>query len=198
MCVCVCVCSSKVYVKIKVVCLNKIIFVFRKYGGIFLDNDAYLIRNVNNLRKKELSIGRLFGSRTIENSIIISHRDSQALRLILTSFVYYSTDLPSHYSSKQVSDILHDMSTDVNVVDNFILKSSVKHLMYDNIPDFSDNSQIHVLNLNTKPRDGYQTSDANYSTKFADDLLERHFNLNTHIRRHANAIGKVLFDGLEP
>lgn len=172
--------------------------ILRKYGGIFLDNDAYLVRNVNHLRKKELSIGLLSGSGSIENTILVSHRDSQVLKMILTSFMYYSPDVPSHYSSNQVADIFHSMNTVVNIVDNCILKSSVKHLMSDSIPDFSDNSQIYVISLNTKHRDGFQPHSANYTAEFADDVLERHFNLKSHIRRRVNAVSKVLFEGLEP
>lgn len=171
--------------------------ILRKYGGIFLDNDAYLVRNVNHLRKKELSIGLLSGSRSIENTILVSHRDSQVLKMILTSFMYYSPDVPSHYSSKQVADIFHSMNTVVNIVDNCILESSLKHLMSDSIPDSSDNSQVHVLSLNTRRRDGFQLLSTNYTAEFADDVLERHFNLNSHIRKRVNVVSKVLFEGSE-
>lgn len=172
--------------------------ILRKYGGIFLDNDAYLVRNVNHLRKKELSIGVSFESGMIENTILISHRDSQVLKMVLTSFMYYSPGVPSHYSSKQVADIFYSTNTNINIVDNCILKSSVKHLMSDNIPDFSENNQIHVLNLNTKPRDGIQDKGINYTTEFADDILEKYFSLNKYIRRRVRAVSKMLFEGLEP
>lgn len=162
-----------------------------------MDNDAYLVKNVNHLRKKELSIGLLFESGTVENTILISHRDSQVLRSVLTSFMYYNPDVPSHYSSRQVADIFHRTNTNINIVDNCILKSSVKHLMSNSIPHFSDNTQIHVLSLNTKPRDGIQTLGVNYTTEFADEILERYFSFS-FISRRVTAVRKTLFEGLEP
>ncbi|KAK9506646.1 hypothetical protein O3M35_008541 [Rhynocoris fuscipes] len=59
--------------------------ILMKYGGIYLDNDSYIVRNMNDLRKYEISIGwRENGN--ISNQVIITNKNARFLKLWLESY----------------------------------------------------------------------------------------------------------------
>uniref|UniRef100_A0A1B6ML50 Alpha-1,4-N-acetylglucosaminyltransferase n=1 Tax=Graphocephala atropunctata TaxID=36148 RepID=A0A1B6ML50_9HEMI len=59
-----------------------------KYGGVFLDNDCYLVKNINRFRKFEISMNwdenQLMGSQ-----VIVAHKDARFLKRWLDSYRDY-------------------------------------------------------------------------------------------------------------
>lgn len=79
--------------------------VLRKYGGIYLDSDSYLIRSVDKYRRYELAIGWPPGQ-SIGNQIIVAHKDSEFLRLYYESYRGYRPDLwyynAGHFPTEEI------------------------------------------------------------------------------------------------
>jgi hypothetical protein len=66
--------------------------ILMKYGGIFLDNDAYLVRTVDCFRKYEMALGRDENG-YIGTQILLAHREARFLRLWLETYKEYHPDL---------------------------------------------------------------------------------------------------------
>ena len=66
--------------------------VLMKYGGIYLDNDAFVIRSLDKYRKYECVIN-WDEKRFIGNQVIIAHKDARFLALWLDSYRFYRSDL---------------------------------------------------------------------------------------------------------
>nr|XP_037268261.1 uncharacterized protein LOC119159562 [Rhipicephalus microplus] len=66
--------------------------VLRKYGGIYLDSDSYVVKSLDKYRRYETTIG--WPPRgIIGNQIIIAHKRSEFLRLYYESYRKYRPDL---------------------------------------------------------------------------------------------------------
>lgn len=63
-----------------------------KYGGISLDNDAYVVQNLDKYRKYELTVGWPDNG-TIGNMIVIANRGSRFLSQWLDNYRDYKADL---------------------------------------------------------------------------------------------------------
>ncbi|PSN54197.1 hypothetical protein C0J52_03533 [Blattella germanica] len=65
--------------------------ILMKYGGIFLDNDAYVVQNLDKFRKFEMSIGwddnECFGTQ-----VLVAHKKARFLKLWLESYKDYHAD----------------------------------------------------------------------------------------------------------
>ncbi|XP_077516391.1 uncharacterized protein LOC144126221 [Amblyomma americanum] len=66
--------------------------VLRKYGGIYLDSDSYLVKSVNKYRRYEAAIGWPPGQ-SIGNQIIVAHKQSKFLLLYYELYRRYRPDL---------------------------------------------------------------------------------------------------------
>ena len=66
--------------------------VLMKYGGIYLDNDSFIIRSLDKYRKYECVIN-WDEKRFIGNQVIIAHKDARFLALWLDSYRFYRSDL---------------------------------------------------------------------------------------------------------
>lgn len=56
-----------------------------KYGGIYLDNDSYIVRSLNDFRRYEFTLGWRPG-KLMQNQIILSHKNSRFLKLWYESY----------------------------------------------------------------------------------------------------------------
>lgn len=65
--------------------------VLMKYGGIFLDNDAYVVNNLDDFRKFEMAIG-WDENQCIGTQVIVAHKDARFLPLWLESYKVYHAD----------------------------------------------------------------------------------------------------------
>ncbi|KAH6942911.1 hypothetical protein HPB50_011626 [Hyalomma asiaticum] len=66
--------------------------VLRKYGGIYLDMDSYVIKSLDKYRRYETAIGWP-GGMSIGNQVIVAHKNSEFLRLYYESYRNYRPDL---------------------------------------------------------------------------------------------------------
>lgn len=73
--------------------------ILMKYGGIFLDNDTYLVRTLNCFRKYEMALGR-DESGYIGTQILLAHREARFLRLWPETYKEHRPDL-SYYNAGQ-------------------------------------------------------------------------------------------------
>lgn len=64
------------------------LLVMMKYGGIYLDNDSYIIRNMNDLRKYEMAIGWRVG-KNMGNQVFVAHKNARFLKLWLDTYRDY-------------------------------------------------------------------------------------------------------------
>ena len=65
--------------------------VLMKYGGIFLDNDSYLVRTVDRFRVYEMAIG-WDENQCIGSQVIVANKDARFLRLWLDTYRVYHSD----------------------------------------------------------------------------------------------------------
>ncbi|KAH9370178.1 hypothetical protein HPB48_013100 [Haemaphysalis longicornis] len=62
--------------------------VLRKYGGIYLDGDAYLVKSLDRYRRYDLAIGWPPGQ-YVGTQVIVAHKDAEYLRLWYDSYHDY-------------------------------------------------------------------------------------------------------------
>ncbi|KDR23404.1 uncharacterized protein LOC110838366 isoform X1 [Zootermopsis nevadensis] len=62
------------------------------YGGIFLDNDSYLVRSLDCFRKYEMALG-LDENGYIGTQVLVAHKEARFLRLWLETYREYYPDL---------------------------------------------------------------------------------------------------------
>ncbi|KAH6940408.1 hypothetical protein HPB50_027558 [Hyalomma asiaticum] len=66
--------------------------VLRKYGGIYLDSDSYVVKSLDKYRRYETAIGWPPGQ-YIGSQVIVAHKKSEFLRLYYESYRKYRPDL---------------------------------------------------------------------------------------------------------
>ncbi|BES94297.1 Glycosyltransferase sugar-Hypothetical protein region containing DXD motif [Nesidiocoris tenuis] len=59
--------------------------ILSEFGGLFLDNDSYLVRSINPFRSLEMSLGWQPG-KSLQNQVIVAHKDARFLKLWLESY----------------------------------------------------------------------------------------------------------------
>ncbi|PSN31628.1 hypothetical protein C0J52_27551 [Blattella germanica] len=65
--------------------------ILMKYGGIFLDNDSFLIRSLDHFRKFEMTVG-VTDLGHMGTQVLIAHKDARFLKLWLESYRNYVPD----------------------------------------------------------------------------------------------------------
>ena len=63
-----------------------------KHGGIYLDNDSFIIRSLDKYRKYEFVIN-LNENQFMGNQVMIAHKNARFLALWLDSYRFYRSDL---------------------------------------------------------------------------------------------------------
>jgi hypothetical protein len=59
-----------------------------EYGGIFLDNDSYLVKSLDEFRKFEMTLGWPEGE-YLGTQVLVAHKDARFLRLWLETYRQY-------------------------------------------------------------------------------------------------------------
>ncbi|XP_023716727.1 uncharacterized protein LOC111869411 isoform X4 [Cryptotermes secundus] len=62
--------------------------ILMEYGGIFLDNDSYLVRSLDEFRKFEMTLGWPEGQ-YLGTQVLVAHKDARFLRLWLETYRQY-------------------------------------------------------------------------------------------------------------
>lgn len=80
--------------------------VLMQYGGIFLDNDSYVVRSLDVFRKYEMTIG-ITDRDYLGTQVLIAHKDARFLKLWLESYkVYHPDDWYMNAGEKPMREIL--------------------------------------------------------------------------------------------
>ncbi|CAN8030713.1 unnamed protein product [Ixodes persulcatus] len=99
--------------------------VLMKYGGIYLDSDAYLVRNLNHYRRYELSMGWSPGE-FVGTQVIVAHKNARYLRLWYESYRLYrpsiwywnAGELPTRKFLSLRPDLVNRVETDFGVTED--------------------------------------------------------------------------------
>lgn len=62
--------------------------ILRRYGGIFIDNDVYLVQNMDRFRRFEMAV-EIPDIKSIGTMTLVAHKDARFLRLWLNSYKQY-------------------------------------------------------------------------------------------------------------
>ena len=65
--------------------------ILMEYGGIFLDNDSYLVKSLDEFRKFEMTLGWPEGQ-YLGTQVLLAHKDARFLRLWLETYRQYYPD----------------------------------------------------------------------------------------------------------
>jgi hypothetical protein len=77
-----------------------------QYGGIFLDNDSYIVRSLDVFRKYEMTIG-ITDREYLGSQVIIAHKDARFLKLWVESYrIYHPEDWYMNAGEKPMREIL--------------------------------------------------------------------------------------------
>lgn len=80
--------------------------VLMQYGGIFLDNDSYIVRSLDVFRKYEMTIG-ITDFDYLGTQVFIAHKDARFLKLWLESYkIYHPEDWYMNAGEKPMREIL--------------------------------------------------------------------------------------------
>jgi hypothetical protein len=67
------------------------IMILMEYGGIFLDNDSYIVNSLDRFRKFEMTLGWYEGQ-YLGTQVLVAHKDARFLRLWLETYRQYYPD----------------------------------------------------------------------------------------------------------
>lgn len=80
--------------------------VLMQYGGIFLDNDSYIVRSLDVFRKYEMTVG-ITDRDYLGTQVLIAHKDARFLKLWLESYkIYHPEDWYMNAGEKPMREIL--------------------------------------------------------------------------------------------
>ncbi|PSN54196.1 hypothetical protein C0J52_03532 [Blattella germanica] len=83
--------------------------IMMEYGGIFLDNDSYMVRSLDCFRKYEMAIG-IYRTGHIGTQTLIAHKDARFLKLWLETYREYFPELWYYNAGqKPALDVLSHM-----------------------------------------------------------------------------------------
>ncbi|RZF32433.1 hypothetical protein LSTR_LSTR001897 [Laodelphax striatellus] len=83
--------------------------ILRKYGGIFVDNRAYVTKDLSELRRFEMSAVESEG--LLSNALIVAHRDSRLLDMWLKSYHHFDPKFETHHLSAHMLSLYNHKST---------------------------------------------------------------------------------------
>lgn len=122
--------------------------ILSEYGGIYFDNDVYLIQNLDMFRKFEMTLewnpGMFLG-----NQVLIAHKDARFLQHCLETFHDYQADrwyynggeLPTTAVLYKYPQFIH------RIIDRFGTSTGISHHLYaeQSWPQWKDYYAIHLL-----------------------------------------------------
>jgi hypothetical protein len=80
--------------------------VLMQYGGIFLDNDSYVVRSLDVFRRYEMTIG-ITDRNYLGTQVLIAHKDARFLKLWLESYrIYHPEECYMNAGEKPMREIL--------------------------------------------------------------------------------------------
>lgn len=120
--------------------------ILMKYGGIFLDNDIYVVQNFNKYRKYEFAIG-WDENQCIGTQVLIAHKDARFLKLWLESYKQYYPD-KWYYNAgcKPTEEILYKRPELVHRVKLLFGVHMLAHELYKTYwKEWREQNSVHLL-----------------------------------------------------
>ncbi|XP_077561086.1 uncharacterized protein LOC144175896 [Haemaphysalis longicornis] len=120
--------------------------ILRKYGGIFLDGDSYLVRSLDPFRHFEMALG-WYPNQALGTQVLVAHKNARFLKLWYNSYRYYRAELwywnagrlPTEMILVPHPHLVHRVPYDFGV-------HNVAHLLYGVCkPDWRRYFAIHLL-----------------------------------------------------
>ncbi|XP_054287183.1 uncharacterized protein LOC129003016 [Macrosteles quadrilineatus] len=79
--------------------------IMRKYGGIYVDNDSYLIRSLDDLRRYEMVVAWRPG-KAMMNQVVLAHKDARLLREWHEGYRDYKPEHWYYNAGRQPANVL--------------------------------------------------------------------------------------------
>ena len=106
--------------------------ILMEYGGIYLDNDSFVIRSLNKYRKFECVVN-WDENQSIGNQVIIAHKNSRFLQLWLDSYRFYRSDLWYYNGGEKPAELLKQHPELIHrVKGNFGADTGISQRLYKN------------------------------------------------------------------
>uniref|UniRef100_A0A1B6CQ16 Alpha-1,4-N-acetylglucosaminyltransferase n=1 Tax=Clastoptera arizonana TaxID=38151 RepID=A0A1B6CQ16_9HEMI len=138
-----------------------------KYGGIYLDNDSYIVRSLNDFRRFEFTVGWKPG-KLMENQIILSHKNARFLKLWYESYRDNYKPNSWYFNAGQypAKNILQKMPHLVHRVEKLFGVYNVKRKLY--MKKFSEWRDYYAFHILSNRQNGLRniTENATYPVKF--------------------------------
>ena len=120
--------------------------ILMKYGGIFLDQDVFVVKNLNRFRHFELAVGWPEGQ-NIGSQVILAHRDARFLPLYLAEYQNYRAN--SWYYNAGEAPTNNILSSRPHLVHRVELQFGVENLSWrlyrENWAGWTGRHTIHLL-----------------------------------------------------
>ncbi|XP_039286317.1 uncharacterized protein LOC111043978 isoform X2 [Nilaparvata lugens] len=146
--------------------------ILRKYGGIFVDNRAYVTRDLSQLRRYEMSA--LESEGLLSNALMVAHRDARMLDMWLKSYHMYDPSLEVHHLGTHMLDLYNSKATLAHKARNSILKGNVHSLIDDNGALKSNFDTIFAVEID--PHFGGLVFEPGMGEEYILTLVEKQFN----------------------
>ncbi|KAJ9587788.1 hypothetical protein L9F63_018771 [Diploptera punctata] len=120
--------------------------ILMKYGGIFLDNDSYIVKSLDRFRKYEIAIG-WDENQCIGTQVIVANKDARFLPLWLESYrVYHADKWYYNAGCKPTEEILYKTPELVHRVKLLFGVHMLVHNLYKSYwKDWRKQYAIHLL-----------------------------------------------------
>ena len=121
--------------------------ILMEYGGIFVDNDSYIVKSLDVFRKYEMTIGVTDGD-FLGTQVLIAHKEARFLKLWLESYKDYQPQ--SFYfnaGQKPMFEIIHRMPEIVHSLDVLLgVRGLTRHLyVWDTWSNWRKYYSIHLV-----------------------------------------------------
>ncbi|XP_075229803.1 uncharacterized protein LOC142329262 isoform X4 [Lycorma delicatula] len=147
--------------------------ILRKYGGIFLDNNSFLLKNPKQLRHYEMTTFEKKDK--LINYLIIAHRDARMLDLWLKSYHRYDPDIQTHHRTDFVNSLFAQKTTFYHKFENGAQDGNINMLNGENGLQFNNQDSCYVLYL-TKLKDNNVSEDNefDFESDYFVNLVDKH------------------------
>ncbi|KAG8283753.1 uncharacterized protein LOC124366252 [Homalodisca vitripennis] len=105
------------------------LIVMRKYGGIYVDNDSYLIRNMDDLRRYEMVVAYRPG-KPMMNQVVLAHKDARLLKEWQDGYKDYRPGDWYYNAGQQPGRVLRERPYLVHSLPDLLGTYDIRRLIY--------------------------------------------------------------------
>lgn len=153
--------------------------ILRRFGGIFIDNDVYLVKNMDEFRRFEMTL-EIVDHKSFGTMTLVAHRDARFLRLWLESYQRYYGHLWYYNAGEKPKLEVLDSRRELvhNVHDLFGVRDLRPELYISKWKEWKSQYTIHTLVRHLHDLDSLLHNSLNlkYPVTFTE-LNIRHYNV---------------------